>query len=132
MSDQERHLPIVDQIAKQYGGVIDLDRSPFVMVEILRNFGHALDDDDNGGGGGGGVGGGVSTIAVGITPPEFGEDIQLIDVMRVLLGVQRDLAQLQGASSSSSRRGGTPSGLKRAPQAPPSASARAPRRGVAR
>jgi hypothetical protein len=96
MSDQERHLPIVDQIAKQYGGVIDLDRSPFVMVEILPNFGHALDDDDNGGGGGGGVGGGVSTIAVGITPPESGEDIQLIDVMRGLLGVQRDLAQLQG------------------------------------
>jgi hypothetical protein len=98
MTDQERHLPIVHEISKQYGGVIDLDRSPFVMVEILRNFGHALDDDDNGGGGGGsgGVGGGVSTIAVGITPPESGEDIQLIDVMRVLLGVQRDLAQLQG------------------------------------
>jgi hypothetical protein len=60
-------------LAKQSGGVIDLDRSPFVMLEILRNFGHALDDDDNGGGGG--VGGGVSTIAVGITPPESGEDI---------------------------------------------------------
>lgn len=96
MTDQERHLPIVHQISRQYGTVIDLERSPLVMIEILRNFGHAL-DDDNGGGGGGGVGGGVSTIAVGITPPESGEDIQLIDVMRVLLGIQRDLAQLTEA-----------------------------------
>src|SRR5206468_11668705 len=87
-------LPIVHQISRQYGRVIDLEQSPFVMIEILRQFGHALDDDDNGGGGGGGVGGGVSTIAVGITPPEVGEDIQLIDMMRVLLGIQRDLTQL--------------------------------------
>jgi hypothetical protein len=97
MTDQERHLPVVHQISKQYGRVIDLKTSPFVMIEILRNFGHALDDDGGGGGGGGGgVGGGVSTIAVGITPPEIGEDIQLIDVMRLLLGLQRDLAQLHG------------------------------------
>jgi hypothetical protein len=94
MSEQERHLPIVHQISRQYGRVIDLEQSPFVMIEILRQFGHALDDDDNGGGGGGGVGGGVSTIAVGITPPEIGEDIQLIDVMRVVLGNQRELALL--------------------------------------
>jgi hypothetical protein len=93
MTDQEGHLPIVHQISRQYGRIIDLERSPFVMIEILRNFGHALDDD---GGGGGGGGGGVSTIAVGITPPEVGEDIQLVDVMRVLLAIQRDLAQLHG------------------------------------
>lgn len=91
MSEQERYLPIVHEISRQYGRVIDLERSPFVMIEILRHFGHALDED---GGGGGGGGGGVSTIAVGITPPEDGEDIQLIDMMRVLLGIQRDLTQL--------------------------------------
>ncbi len=93
MTEQERFLPIVDEIAARFGRVIDLDQSPFVMIEIIRNFGHAL-DDDNGGGGGGGVGGGVSTIAVGITPPEAGEEVELVDVMRVVLTLQRDIKRM--------------------------------------
>ena len=60
-----------------------------VIIEILRNFGDVLDPDDGGGGGGGG--GGVSTIAVGITPPEQGEHVQLADLMRIVLNLQRDI-----------------------------------------
>jgi len=91
MSDRDNFLPIVEQIVKRYGRVIDLEESPFVMLEILRTFGHALDED---GGGGSGGGGGVSTIAVGITPPESGDQIDLADVMRVLLSLQRDVKKI--------------------------------------
>ncbi|MDQ3982405.1 MAG: hypothetical protein M3271_06960 [Actinomycetota bacterium] len=90
--DQERLRPIVDQIGKRFGRVIDLDKSPFVMIEILREFGHVLDDD---GGGGGGGGGGVSTIAVGITPPTSEEPVELADVMKAVLRVQRDLSDIK-------------------------------------
>jgi hypothetical protein len=48
MTEQEQFLPIVDEIAARFGRVIDLDQSPFVMIEIIRNFGHALDDDNGG------------------------------------------------------------------------------------
>ena len=92
MSNRDKFLPIVQQIAERYGRVIDLQKSPFVMIEILRSFGHALDEEGGGGsGGGGGVG---STIAVGITPPESGEQIDLADVMKVLLSLQRDVKKI--------------------------------------
>jgi hypothetical protein len=98
MTEHERSMQIIDQISQRFGRVIDLDKSPFVMIEILRQFGHALDPDDGGGGGGGGVGGGggggVSTIAVGITPPEAGERIELADLMRAVLRLQRDVNEI--------------------------------------
>ena len=90
-SDRERFRPIVDEIAKRYGRVIDLDKSPLVMIEILREFGHALDDDGSGGGGGGP---GVSTIAVGITPPASGEEVRLDDVMKAVLRLQREVREI--------------------------------------
>jgi hypothetical protein len=93
MSEQERLHAIVNEIGKRFGRVIDLDKSPLVMIEILREFGHKL--DDNGGGGGGGVGGGVSTIAVGITPPEPGERVELSDVMKAVLRIQRELNEMR-------------------------------------
>jgi len=46
MSDRDNFLPIVEQIVKRYGRVIDLEESPFVMLEILRTFGHALDEGE--------------------------------------------------------------------------------------
>jgi hypothetical protein len=88
MNEQARLQGIVEKISQRYGKVIDLERSPMVMIEVLRNFGHVLDDD---GGGGSGGGGGVSTIAVGITPPTSGEQVGLVDVMKVLLSLQREV-----------------------------------------
>ena len=92
MTDRNRYRPVVDQIARRYGRVIDLDKNPMVVIEILREFGHVLDGEDGGGGGGGG--GGVSTIAVGITPPESGQRVELADVMKVVLKLQRDVKDI--------------------------------------
>ncbi len=90
---REAELRIVAEIKKQFGAKIDLDRSPFVMIEIIRNFRHLF--DDNGGGGGGG-GGGVSTIAVGITPPT-GEEIEVDNatLLREILNLQRTMKEIQ-------------------------------------
>ncbi|HLL76640.1 MAG TPA: hypothetical protein VK421_15405 [Pyrinomonadaceae bacterium] len=86
---QQRHGQIVREIGRKFGTVIDLERTPFVLVEIIREFGHRFDDD--GGGGGGGVSPGVSTVAVGITPPDEGVTDVLV---RTLLTVQRDIKAL--------------------------------------
>jgi hypothetical protein len=46
----------------------------------------------SGGTGTGGTGGGVSTIAVGVTPPTSeGSEVELADVMRAILRLQRDV-----------------------------------------
>ena len=101
MALPKRQLDVVNEIAKKYGNSIDLKKSPGVLVEILRNYGRALDPTDGGGGGGGG-GGGVSpsSIAVAGPPPappptvkpgEGGSDVLLADVMRAVLNVQRDI-----------------------------------------
>lgn len=56
MPRQADHEAIVKQIKERFGSSIDLDANPGVLIEVLRNFGHVLDDD--GGGGGGGMGSG--------------------------------------------------------------------------
>jgi hypothetical protein len=100
MALTKKQAQVVKDIAKKYGKVIDLEKSPGVLIEILQNFGRVL---DNGVDGTGGVGGGVSTIAVGIdvgvTPPpppsESGAgQVQLADVLKAVLKLQRDLQAL--------------------------------------
>ena len=97
---QQKHSRIVKEIAKKYGKVIDLERSPFVLVEIIREFRHQF-DDDNGGGGGGGVS--PSSIAgsgppdppappPSPDPPESG-DIEGV-VTRLFLTLQKDIKAL--------------------------------------
>jgi len=97
---QQKHRQIVKEIENKFGRVIDLERSPFVLVEIIREFGHRFDDDD-GGGGGGGVS--PSTIA-GSGPPDPPEDPPAPDppdppeleglVTRMLLTMQKDIKEL--------------------------------------
>lgn len=62
MAISQRQARVVAQIRKRFGAVIDLQKSPSVLIEIIRNFGRVLDDDGTGGGGPGGT----STVAVGI------------------------------------------------------------------
>jgi hypothetical protein len=105
MTDRERHQRIVEQIATRYGRVIDLDKSPLVMIEILRTFGRALDTD---GGGGSGGGGGVSTIAVGITPPQGGdENVGIADLVQVVLRLQREVGHMRAQLEHLAGPGGT-------------------------
>ena len=98
---QQKHRRIVKEIAKKYGKVIDLERSPFVLVEIIREFRHQF-DDDNGGGGGGGVS--PSSIAGSgppdppeppPSPPDPPESPELEGIVtRMLLTLQKDIKAL--------------------------------------
>ena len=93
MALTKKEAKLVKDIARNYGTVIDLEKTPGVLIEILHGYGHIL---DNGVEGTGGVGGGVSTIAVGITPPEPGGpgEVQLADLMKAILKVQRDVQSI--------------------------------------
>lgn len=62
MNRQNRHDQIIREIRNRYGDLIDLETSPLVLIEIIRNYRNAFDENDNGGGGG--VSPGVSTVAV--------------------------------------------------------------------
>ena len=92
---QQKHRRIVKEIAKKYGPVIDLERSPFVLVEIIREFRNRFDED----GGGGGVS--PSSIA-GSGPPDPPEpppsppeppELEGV-VTRMLLTLQKDIKEL--------------------------------------
>ena len=104
MALPKRQSALIDEISKKYGGVIDLKKSPGVLVEILLNYGRALDPPE-GGGGTGGVS--PSSIAVAGPPPAppptvkpgEGGDVMLADVMRAVLNLQRDVNTINKAIS---------------------------------
>ncbi len=117
----KKEADIVQQVVRQFGPVIDLQEAPGVLIEIILQFGHILDNGDDGvgvspstiavgvsagtgtggtgtggtgsgGTGTGGTGGGVSTIAVGVTPPTSeGSEVELVDLMRAILRLQGDV-----------------------------------------
>src|SRR5215203_3802375 len=95
---QQKHRRIVKDIEKKFGKVIDLDRSPFVLVEIIRQFGHQFDEE--GGGGEGGVS--PSSIAVAgppdppepPEPPDPPDEMPEAVVTRLLLTMQKDIKAL--------------------------------------
>lgn len=49
-----RDLTIVAEIKKRYGSVIDLDKSPMAIIQIIQNYRHLIDElagpDGTGGG----------------------------------------------------------------------------------
>jgi len=77
---------VIERITRQYGEVIDLNRSPGVMIEILREFGANMGPGD------GGVSS-VSTIAVGVGTPGSGT-VLLEDLMRVVLDLRQEVIKL--------------------------------------
>lgn len=98
---QQRDRRIVKEIEKKYGKVIDLERSPMVLAEIIREFGHQFDEDD----GTGGVSPGVKDSSIAVAgppdppeppsppdPPDPG-DLEAV-VTRVLLTMQKDIKAL--------------------------------------
>jgi len=89
----ERERAVIRRITETFGHVIDLKKTPGVMIEILRDYGpniiKTLDED---GGGGGGGGPGVSSIAIagpgsGSVTPE--------DLMRVMLELRKETIDLR-------------------------------------
>ena len=93
----KREREVIERISEQYGRVIDLHKTPGVMIEILREFGpnilHVL--DDNGGGGGGG---GPTVSSIAIAGPGSGA-VTLEDVMRLVLELRQDVIKLSERTS---------------------------------
>ena len=88
----ERERKVIEKIVEQYGSVVDLEREPGVVIEILRNFGpnilqvlgaHGIEE--------GGLSGGVSSIA--IAGPGTG-NVTMEDLMRVILQAREEIIKL--------------------------------------
>jgi len=108
MATENEFDHVVEEIRQHYGNVIDLEQTPFVLIEILRNFGKLFDPDPDGGGGTGtggtgtggtgtgGVSPGTSTVAVGISPPPpppTGYN-EIEEILRVVLNLQKEVANI--------------------------------------
>lgn len=93
MATKTSNARLVKEIAKKYGKTIDLERSPSVIVEILREFGHLFSPGgDVAMEGGMGPGTGVSSIAVA-GPPQAGE-IENAVILTAVLALQKDVRSL--------------------------------------
>jgi len=79
----EKDLNIVAEIKKRHGSVIDLDKSPTVIIEIIQNFRFLLDERADPGQGGGGP-----------TRPEPGE-VGTAAVLNLLLELKRDVEDIK-------------------------------------
>ena len=117
MALSKKEANVVKNIKKRFGNVIDLKKSPAVLIEILRNFGHILDNGPPpsppppppGVGGTGGVA--PSTIAVGgpqqppPSAPTSGEsgNVLLGEMMKAILRVQRDVSTIRQILSQRAR-----------------------------
>jgi hypothetical protein len=92
---QTRERELIKRITEQYGRVIDLERAPGVMIEILREFGpnilHTLGEDGEGGGGTGGVSPAPSSIA--IAGPGSGH-VTLEDIMTLVLDLRKEVIKI--------------------------------------
>jgi hypothetical protein len=88
----KREQELIKRIEEQYGRIIDLERAPGLLIEILREYGPNIVRllEENGGGGGGGAPG-VSSIA--IAGPGSGS-ITLEDLMRVILDLRQQIIKL--------------------------------------
>lgn len=96
----KREQEVIQRISQQYGRVIDLDRTPGVMIEILReygpNIGHVLDPE-------GGAGGAPPSppspppptppSSIAIAGPGSGS-VLMEDLMRIILDLRQEIAKL--------------------------------------
>jgi|RhiMetdeSRZDD1v2_1073273.scaffolds.fasta_scaffold98304_4 hypothetical protein len=86
MKNEDR---IVKQVIKRYGAVIDLKKTPFVLIEILREHGRLFQDPD-----GGLPPGGVPPPP---EPPPGPEDRPSIDnsvILKQILTLSREVSKL--------------------------------------
>ncbi len=81
-------LKVVAQIKKRYGSVIDLNKSPMAIIEIIHNFRYLLDEVAGPDGTGGGPPGPASSGEIGT-----------VAVLNLLLELKRDVQALKKAQS---------------------------------
>ncbi|MEJ8847469.1 hypothetical protein [Variovorax rhizosphaerae] len=89
MRTNPKDLELVEAIKKRYGKVIDLDKSPTAILEIIQNYRHLLDEVAGPDGTGGGPG--------GPPPPPPGStrpDVGTAAVLNLLLELQREVRAL--------------------------------------
>jgi len=84
--DRERDL--IRRITEQYGRVIDLERTPGVMIEILREFGPNIFQLL-----GEGPGGPVGEPGIAIAGPSS-PSVTLEDLVRIILELRQEVMKL--------------------------------------
>jgi hypothetical protein len=77
-----RDMNVVAEIKKRHGSVIDLDKSPMVIIEIIHNFRYLLDEVAGPDGTGGGP------------PGPSVADVGTATVLNLLLELKRDINAL--------------------------------------
>jgi len=77
-----RDMNVVTEIKKRYGNVIDLDKSPMAIIEIIHNYRYLLDEVAGPGGTGGGP------------PKRSPDDIGTAGVLNLLLELKREVQAL--------------------------------------
>ena len=82
----EKDLNIVAEIKKRHGSVIDLDKSPTVIIEIIHNFRYLLDELAGPDGSAGAPGAGLR-----LEPGEVGTAA----VLNLLLELKRDVEYIK-------------------------------------
>lgn len=76
-----KDLNVVTEIKRRYGNVIDLDKSPMAIIEIIHNFRHLLDELAGPDGTGGGPPG----------RPVASAEVGTVAVLNLLLELKRDV-----------------------------------------
>lgn len=77
-----RDMNVVAEIKKRYGHVIDLDKSPMAIIEIIHNFRYLIDEVAGPDGTGGGP------------PGSNPEEVGTAAVLNLLLELKRDVQAL--------------------------------------
>jgi hypothetical protein len=93
----KREQEVIQRISQQYGRVIDLDRTPGVMIEILREYGPSISHVLDGEGGAGGAPPSppppTPPSSIAIAGPGSGS-VLMEDLMRIILDLRQEIAKL--------------------------------------
>jgi hypothetical protein len=93
----KREQEVIQRISQQYGRVIDLDRTPGVMIEILREYGPSISQVLDGEGGAGGAPPSppppTPPSSIAIAGPGSGS-VLMEDLMRIILDLRQEIAKL--------------------------------------
>jgi len=77
MAKEERNARIVEEVIRRYGSVLDLEASPEVLIDIIREFGSEVD------------------VTVLIPPNPTVGDPTVREVMQALLRLSREVEAIK-------------------------------------
>ena len=85
-TSRKQHEKIVREVIKKYGSTIDLKESPFLIIEILRQFGHQFSEPNDGG---------LPPGGVGVGGPISFEDIKNSEILREILKLSAEIKAIK-------------------------------------